>query len=235
MMMFPPRLRIDEGERAWKRHMATGMTALLTGPWKWAPVAAVVGLLWASAHYAELGRGIGALLAGEAGRGDPEVARIQDELDIMPGAEKGIHYPRAAFKDHYLLGELLGGSGEVREIADLEKLSDTMPGVITANMLIRSRGGTLPACGADAWSKDGARVIGPDRCYDENDDPPQGIFNDGTVLKALSDFEDWLRRHPNIGFTVSYVQFVKTVNMMLNAPAGEAPTKLMNLYAIPTG
>jgi hypothetical protein len=234
MMMLPPRLKDHEDERGWAKGLAAWLTAVLTGPWKWAPVAAVVGVLWASAHYAQLGRGIGALLAGEAGRADPEVARIQDEFDIMPGAEKGIHYPRAAFKDHYLLGELLGGSGEVREIADLEKLSDMMPGVITANMLIRSKGGTLPACGADAWSRDGARVIGPDRCYDENEDPPQGIFNDATVLNAVSEFEDWLRGHPNIGFTVSYVQFVKTVNMMLNAPAGEAPTKHMNLYAIPT-
>jgi hypothetical protein len=234
MISFPPRLLNHEDERGWEARLARGMTAVLTGPLKWLPVAAVVGLVWVSAHYAELGRGVGALLAGEAGRGDPEVARIQNEFDIMPGAEKGIHYPRAAFKDHYLLGDLLGGTGEVRPIADLTALSHMMPGVITANILVRSRAGVLPPCGVDAWSDAGVRLISPDRCYDEQEDPPQGIYNNATVLQALSDFEDWLRGHPNIGFTVSYVQFVKTVNMMINTPAGDAPTRHMNLYAIPT-
>jgi len=234
MMMFPPRLRDHEDERGWERWLAGWMARVLTGPWKWAPVAAVLAVVWVSAHYAQLGRGIGALLAGESGRSDPEVARIQDELDIMPGAEKGIHYPRAAFKDHYLLGEVLGGTGEVRPIADLLRLSDMTPGVITANILVRSKAGSLPPCGADAWGTDGERVIGPDRCYDEEADPPQGVFNDATVLAALSDFEERLRRHEHIGFTVSYVQFVKTVNMLLNAPAGEPPTRHVNLYAIPT-
>jgi hypothetical protein len=234
MISFPPRLRDHEDERGWEWGLARRTAALLTGPWKWLPVAAVVAVVWASAHFAQLGRGLGALLAGEAGRSDPEVARIQDEFDIMPGAEKGINYPRAAFKDQYVLGELLGGGGEVRAIADLVRLSSMMPGVITANVLVRSRAGTLPPCGVNAWSEDGERIIGPDRCHDEQEDPPQGVFNDATVLKALSDFEDWLRRHPHVGFTVSYVQFVKTVNMLLNAPAGEPPTGHTNLYAIPT-
>jgi len=122
----------------------------------------------------------------------------------------------------------------VRPISDLVELSRMMPGVITANMVIRSKTGTLPSCGLDAWNEEGERVIGPDRCYDDQEDPQQGIFNDATVLKALSDFEEWMRGHPNIGFTASYVQFVKTVNMMLNAPAGEEPMEHMNLYAIPT-
>jgi predicted RND superfamily exporter protein len=234
MVIFPPRLRNHEDERWWENRMASGIAGLLTGPWKWLPVALVIGLLWVSAHYAELGRGIEGLLAGEAGRGNPEIARIQDEIDIMPGVEKGIHYPRAAFKDRYLLGNLLGESGEVRPIADLVSLSNMMPGVITANIVVRSKAGTLPPCNLEAWNAEGERVIGPDRCYDEQEDPPQGIFNDATVLQALSEFEDWLRRHPNIGFTASYVQFVKTVNMMLNAPTGADPMRHVNLYAIPT-
>lgn len=233
MISFPPKLRDHDDERRWENRLASGLTRLLTGPGKWVPVAIVIGVLWTAAHYAELGRGVSALLAGEAGREDPEVARIQDEFDLMPGVEKGIHYPRAAFKDDYLLGKLLG-DGEVRPIADLEALSTMMPGVITANLVVRSRSGTLPRCGVDAWDETGRRVIGPDRCFDEQQDPPQGIFNDAEVLNALSEFEDWLRRHPNIGYTVSYVQFVKTLNMMLNAPVGADPMHHANLYAVPT-
>jgi len=229
---LPPDLRNHEDERAWEQRMGSSLARLLTGPFKWIPVAVVIGILWLSAHYAELGRGIDALMAGEAGRSDPEVARIQDEFDIMPGAEKGIHYPRAAFKDEYLLGKILG-DGKVRQIHDLEQFSAMMPGAITANLVIRSRTGVLPPCGLDSRDADGQRIIGPDQCHDELDDPPQGIFNNPEVLSALSDFEDWLRAHPHVGYSTSYVQFVKTINMMLNTPAGEAPMKHMNLFAIP--
>lgn len=234
MASFPPHIQADERERAWESGMARAITAMLVGWWKWLPLAIVTAIIVASAYYTELPRGISAMLAGTAGRADPEVARIQDEYDVMPGVEKGIHYPRAAFKDHYLLGELLHGDGTVRPIADLNRLSSMMPGVISANLVIRSRAGTLPACGIDAWNTDGARVIGPDRCFDDQEDTAQGVLNDAQVLAALSDFEDWLRSRPEIGFTTSYIQFVKTLNMMLNAPAGEPPTRHTNLYAIPT-
>ncbi|MCU7795586.1 MAG: MMPL family transporter [Candidatus Thiodiazotropha sp. (ex Myrtea spinifera)] len=234
MAVFPPKIKQREYERQWESRVASGITNLITGPFKWVPVVTAI-LVWtASAYYAEVGQGFSALMAGEAGRDDPEVARIQDEFDIMPGVEKGIHYPRAAFKDHYILGELLGRGGEVRPIADLETLSRLMPGVITANLLIRSKAGTLPPCGLDAWDRVGNRLLGPDQCYDEQDDPPQGIYNNAKVLSALSTFEDWLRAHPNIGYTISYVQFVKTLNMILNAPPMESPLAHMNLYAIPT-
>ena len=234
MSIRPPKLHDHEDERRWEARLAASITKMLTGRLKWIPIAVVVGVLWLSAHYAELGRGISAIVAGEAGRKDPEIARIQDEFDIMPGAEKGIHYPRAAFKDHYLLGDLFGGNGEVKTIAQLEALSRMMPGVITANMVVRSRAGVLRSCGEDDWDAAGTRITGPDKCFDTMSDPPQGIFNDAAVLNALAEFEDWLRGHPNIGFSISYVQFVKTVNMMLNAPIGEEPTEHMNLFAIPT-
>ncbi len=233
MATFPPKIKEREEQRQWDNTIANGITALLTGRLKWIPLMLVVGILWLSADYADLGRGVGALLAGEEGRNDPEVARIQDEFDIMPGAEKGIHYPRAAFKDHYMLGELFGDSGEVQPISHLTQLSNMMPGVITANMVIRSKAGILPSCGLDAWNEEGERVVGPEQCHDEQDDPPQGIFNDASVLLALSDFEDWLRKHPNIGFTASYVQFIKTLNMILNAPEGEEPLDHLGLYVIP--
>ncbi|MGV6826211.1 MAG: MMPL family transporter, partial [bacterium] len=234
MVTMPPKISGQEGERGWESWLGNKLTALLTGPWKWLPVAAVIAVLWVSAHYAELGRGVSAVLAGEAGRSDPEVARIQDEFDIMPGAEKGINYPRAAFKDHYLLGEWFGESGEVTAIADIEKLSSMMPGVITANLLVRSRAGALPPCGLDSRDQDWNRIIGPDECFDELEDPPQGIYNDVEVLHALSELERWLRNHPNIGYTASYIQFVKTINMMLNTPGGQEPMQHMNLYAVPT-
>ncbi len=237
MTLIPPHLGDNEQERGWARAMGRGTTTMLTGRWKWLPVAAVIGLMWTSAHYAELGRGVSAIWAGEAGRDDPEVARIQDEFDIMPGAEKGINYPRAAYKDHYLLGDLMdkdGHGGEVQPIANLMRLSEMMPGVITANIIVRAKNPAPPPCGLDAWSEEGERLIGPEDCYDDQEDPATGIFNDAEVLNALSDFEDWLRKHPHVGYSVSYVQFIKTVNMMLNAPQGDAPQKHMNLYAVPT-
>jgi predicted RND superfamily exporter protein len=233
MVSFPPKQPEKAYQRDWERRLAHHMTRLLTGPGKWLPVMVVI-LIWMGAAYlTELNRGLGALMAGEAGRDDPEVARIQDEFDIMPGIEKGIHYPRAAYKDHYLLGELIGQGGEVAVITQLKALAQMMPGVITANIIIRSKQGSLPPCGLEAWNSRGERVVGPDQCYDEMTDPPQGIFNRVEVLRALSDFEDWLRAHPHIGFTTSYVQFVKTMNMVFNTPEGQSPTAHMNLYAIP--
>ncbi|MES9943149.1 MAG: MMPL family transporter [Candidatus Thiodiazotropha sp. 6PLUC2] len=233
MVSFPPKLHDRKHERGWERRLARGLSGILTGPSKWIPVAAVIVIWLGSAWMTGLAEGFSALMAGEAGRDDPEVARIQDEFDIMPGVEKGIHYPRAAYKDYYLLGELLGEGGEVEAISDLQALSKMMPGVITANMVIRSKVGALPPCGLEAWNEFGVRVIGPEQCYDEMLDPPQGIFNNVEVVQALSAFEDWLRAHPHIGYTTSYVQFVKTLNMMLNAPVGTLPMAHMNLYAIP--
>jgi predicted RND superfamily exporter protein len=86
----------------------------------------------------------------------------------------------------------------------------------------------------EAWDELGRRVIGPDQCFDEQEDPPQGIFNDAQVLAALSRFEDWLRAHPNIGYTLSYIQFIKTLNLILNAPPMDPPLAHMYLYDIPT-
>ncbi len=233
LMIAPPKVHDHEDERKWEGFVGTHLANMLTSRLKWIPLAIIIGIIWLSVHYAELGRGIEAMMAGDAGRHDVEVARIQDEFDIMPGVEKGIHYPRAAFKDHYALGELFG-DGEVRPIADLENLSRMMPGAITANIIIRSRQDILPRCGPDARNDEDERVIGPDQCYDELEDPAQGVFNDAEVLGALSDFEDWLRAHEHIGFTSSYVQFLKTLNMVLNTPAGEPPMQHTNLYAIPT-
>ena len=232
MMILPPKVKDHEDERGWEQVLGRNLSGLLTGPLKWIPLLVVIGIIWLSAHYAQLGRGLDAIFAGEAGRSDPEVARIQDEFDIMPGVEKGIHYPRAAFKESYLLGELFS-DGKVRPIADLNALSDMMPGAITANIIVRSKQPALPACGEDARNDKDERIIGPDLCHDELEDPPQGIYNDAGALKALANFEDWLRSHPHIGFSASYVQFIKTLNMMLNAPAGEAPMDHINLYAIP--
>ncbi len=234
MIVFSPNIQHALDERSWERRLAGGMTRLITGPWKWVPVVMVIAVWSVSAYYTEVVRGFTAVMSGPSGRDDPEVVRIQDEFDIMPGVEKGIHYPRAAFKDHYLLGELLGRGGEVKPIADLERLSEQMPGVITANLLIRSKVGALPPCGLDAWDRLGRRVIGPDQCFDEQEDPPQGVFNNAEVLEALSKFEDWLRAHPHIGYTISYVQFVKTLNMILNAPPLDPPLAHLNLFAIPS-
>lgn len=234
MIQFPPNLKNHSDEREWESKLGVAVRRMLTSRWKIIPSAFVAIVITVAIHYTGMIEGVSALMAGEEGRSDPEVARIQDEWDLLPGVEKGINYPRAAFKDHYMLGEWLTGNGEVRPIRDLNELSKKMPGVITANFVVRSIAGTLPKCGLDAWDDDGERVIGPDQCFDEQEDPQQGIFNDAEVLAVLSEFEDWLRSQPYVGYTASYVQFIKTMNMILNAPETEQPMDHMNLYAIPT-
>ena len=90
MVTLPPKLRDHEDERRWENRLAGGITLMLTGPLKWIPVAAVVGILWLSAHYAELGRGIlvTSALVEESGE---VVARIEGRhhLDGTAGDTKG--------------------------------------------------------------------------------------------------------------------------------------------------
>ena len=60
-------------------------------------------------------------------------------------------------------------------------------------------------------------------CWDEDEDSPQGAFNNAEVQAAIEKTEDWMRSHPNIGFTGSYIQFMKIVNMLMMTPPGQEP------------
>ncbi|WPE17190.1 MMPL family transporter [Candidatus Thioglobus autotrophicus] len=126
----------------------------------------------------------------------------------MPGVEVGINYSRAAFK--------YDSDANI----DLRRLGEVMPGVISVNIPIKGKVANfpmLPAC-----SYDGSQAPGTP-CWDEDEDAPQGAFNNAEVMAAIEKTEDWMRSHPNIGFTGSYIQFLKIVNMLMMTPEGQEP------------
>jgi len=126
----------------------------------------------------------------------------------MPGVEVGINYSRAAFK--------YDSDANI----DLRRLGEVMPGVISVNIPIKGKAEhfpMLPACEYDGSQEPGTK------CWDEDEDAPQGAFNHAEVQAAIEKTEDWMRSHPNIGFTGSYIQFMKIVNMLMMTPEGQEP------------
>jgi len=136
-------------------------------------------------------------------------ARILDGTreDLMPGVEKGINYARAAFKAH---------SGTWQ---DLLRLNEVMPGVISVTVPIRGKAPLKPEC----LDEDDDGNLLPPGCHDPDSMGAQGVFNDADVMADVEKLEDWLRAHPYVGFTGSYVQFLKEVNMLLAAEPGDKP------------
>jgi len=126
----------------------------------------------------------------------------------MPGVEVGINYSRAAFK--------YDSDANI----DLRRLGEVMPGVISVNIPIKGKVANFPMLPACEY--DGSQAPGTP-CWDEDEDDPQGAFNNADVMAAIEKTEDWMRAHPNIGFTGSYIQFLKIVNMLMMTPEGEEP------------
>ena len=133
--------------------------------------------------------------------------------DLMPGVEKGINYSRAAFKE------------SSQTIQDLNRLGEVMPGVISVNIPFTSREPMAVLCN-DVDADDNPL---PKGCWDEETKGAQGIMNDAEVLSAIEKMETWMRSHPNIGFTGSYVQYIRLVNMLLSSKKGDN----MELFHVP--
>lgn len=130
------------------------------------------------------------------------------EVSAMPGVEVGINYSRAAFK--------YDSDANI----DLRRLGEVMPGVISVNIPIKGKVEHFPMLPACMY--DGSQA--PDaKCWDEDEDLAQGAFNNAEVMAAIEKTEDWMRSHPNIGFTGSYIQFLKIVNMLMMTPEGQEP------------
>ncbi|MCU7797399.1 MAG: MMPL family transporter [Candidatus Thiodiazotropha sp. (ex Semelilucina semeliformis)] len=235
MMTFPcNKAEMGEGhENAWESKVGGVISGMLTGPGKFIPIAIVLVIIAWSTYYTEIGRGVSSLMAGEAGRDDPEVARIQDEFDIMPGAEKGINYSRAAFKEKSIT------------IQHIERLNQIMPGVISVSIPIRGKEPVPELCVETYFPEDIYDIEDPDEkalqcqkakkelgCWDPDPCGAQGIFNQAEVLADIEALEEWMRAHPFIGFTGSYAQYIRLVNMLLTAEPGEQPD-IKDLY-IPT-
>ncbi len=182
-----------------EKFFARKSTGMLTGPLKWIPIVIVLVIVGWSIKETRILEGTTA--------------------DLMPGVEKGINYPRAAFKERSIT------------IQDLNRLGEVMPGVISVNLTFTSREPMSKEC-VDDYFPDSIYDI-TDRsekaqqcknyeqtmsCWDSEACGARGIMNNAEVLSAIEKMEDWMRAHPYIGFTGSYIQYVKLVNMLLVSP-----------------
>ncbi len=136
--------------------------------------------------------------------------------DLMPGVEKGINYSRAAFKESSIV------------VKDINRLGKVMPGVISVNIPFTSREPLAPICDDE---DDNGNLL-PKGCWDEETKGAQGIMNDAEVMGAIEKLEAWMRTQPDIGFTGSYVQYIRLVNMLLSSKGGSGND--MSLFHVPT-
>jgi hypothetical protein len=216
MISFPyPQTEVisEEQERGWEIKAGGFMSRLVSGPGKWLPIGFVAVVMGASVYYTKIYEG--------------------SLHDLMPGVEKGIDYSRAAFKQRS------------ETIQHLLKLNQIMPGVISVTIPIRGKTPIIPTCVKTPFPESlydienkqermaQCRKYQSDlKCWDPDPCGAQGVFNDPEVLGDMEQMENWMRRHPSIGFTGSYVQYVRLVNMLLTAEPGEKP--LLRDLRIPT-
>jgi len=225
LTVFPPSqesCQSMEGH-SWEKSVGGFITRLITGPGKWIPVGIVLVIMAVSVHYTNLYNW----------QGDPEAqVKLEQEGDIMPGVEKGINYARAAFK----------GSSDTWK--DLVKLNEIMPGVISVAIPIRGKEPNAPGC-IDEYYPDEifdiedpvvkaaecAKLKKSMGCWDAEPCGAQGVFNETDLHTDIEKFETWLRDHEFVGYTGSYTQYIRLVNMLLAAETGES-TKISDL-AVP--
>ncbi|WP_456417886.1 efflux RND transporter permease subunit [Thiolapillus sp.] len=214
---FPPSAAsCKAGGHKWETQVGGFLTKVVMGPGKWAPIAFIVLVMGASVYYTNLMNW----------KGDPQAAvKLAEEGDIMPGVEKGINYARAAFK----------GSSDIWK--DLVKLNEIMPGVISVSIPIRGKEPVLPDCSEDQLFPEEiydiedvnerhaicTREKTAKGCWDAEACGAQGVFNQADVLADIEAMENWMRKHEFIGYTGSYAQYVRLVNMLLSAEPGVKP------------
>lgn len=222
LTVFPPSqesCQAHEGH-GWEVGVGGFLTRLITGPGKWVPIGVILLVTAGSVYFTNLMNW----------QGNPEdEVKLVEENDYMPGVEKGINYARAAFK----------GSSDTW--IDLVHLNKIMPGVISVAVPIRGKEANLDGCldeyfpdeiydiedpleKTEACDKAKARL----GCWDEEACGAQGVFNAVELHTDLEKMENWMRDHEFIGYTGSYTQYVRLVNMLLTAEPGE-PTKLSDL------
>ncbi len=202
-----------ELERGWETKVGGFISGLLAGPGKWLPIGFVALIVGVSTYYS-------GILNGTSD-------------DLMPGVEKGINYSRAAFKEQSIT------------IQQLERLNEIMPGVISVTVPIRGKEPVTETCVDEPFPEElfdiedmGERLVQCDKykaklgCWDPDPCGAQGIFNQADVLADIEAMEEWMRAHEFIGFTGSYAQYIRLVNMLLTAEPGSKPD-IKDLY-IPT-
>ncbi|MBL3601158.1 MAG: MMPL family transporter [gamma proteobacterium endosymbiont of Lamellibrachia anaximandri] len=202
-----------ELERGWETKVGGLISGLLAGPGKWLPIGFVALIIGVSTYYSGIINGT--------------------SEDLMPGVEKGINYSRAAFKEQSIT------------IQQLERLNEIMPGVISVTVPIRGKEPVAETCVEEPFPEElfdiedmGERLAQCDKykeklgCWDPDPCGAQGIFNQADVLADIEAMEEWMRAHEFIGFTGSYAQYIRLVNMLLTAEPGTKPD-IKDLY-IPT-
>ncbi len=213
------------GGHTWEATVGGWLTRIVTTPLKWAPIAVILAMMGVSFYYTNFMNW----------KGDPAAAKkLAEEGDIMPGVEKGINYARAAFK----------GSSEVWK--ELVQLNQVMPGVISVSIPIRGKEPVAPECeGGNLFPDEVYDIEDPKEkkarcaaekkargCWDSEACGAQGVFNDADVLADMEKMENWMRAQKFIGYTGSYAQYVRLVNMLLMAEPGTKPN--VKDLAIPT-
>ena len=214
---FPPTsAHCAAGGHKWEASVGGFLTKVVMGPGKWVPIAFIIAVMGVSVYYTNIMNW----------KGDPAAAvKLAEEGDIMPGVEKGINYARAAFK----------GSSDIWK--DLVKLNKIMPGVISVSIPIRGKSKTLEECSEDKLfpeeiydiedPKEKTQVCAAEAkarsCWDPEPCGAQGVFNDAEVLADMESMEQWMRANKFIGYTGSYAQYVRLVNMLMSAEPGEKP------------
>ncbi len=216
MISFPcsqESILAGESERSWETKVGSLLGGMVSGPGKWIPIGFVAVLIAVSTYYTK--------------------AYAPTADDLMPGVEKGIDYSRAAFKE------------TSTTIEHLLKLNQIMPGVISVTVPIRGKEAVTPVC-TEAYFPDeiydiedpaeklaqcnkSKQALG---CWDPDACGAQGVFNDAELLADIEAMENWMRQHPSIGFTGSYAQYIRLVNMLLSAEPGTQPD--LKDLAIPT-
>ncbi len=216
MITFPcsqAAVQEEEAERSWETKVGGLLGGMVSGPGKWIPIGFVAVVAAVSTYYTK--------------------AYAPTADDLMPGVEKGIDYSRAAFK------------GSSVTIEQLLKLNQIMPGVISVTVPIRGKQAITPPC-MEAYFPDeiydiedpaerltqcnlSKQALG---CWDPDACGAQGVFNEAEVLADIEAMENWMRQHPSIGFTGSYSQYIRLVNMLLTAEPGTQPD--LKDLAIPT-
>ncbi len=202
-----------ELERGWETKVGSFISGLLAGPGKWLPIGFVALIIGVSTYYSGIINGT--------------------SEDLMPGVEKGINYSRAAFKEQSVT------------IQQLERLNEIMPGVISVTVPIRGKEPVAETCVDEPFPEElfdiedmGERLAQCDKyktklgCWDPDPCGAQGIFNQADVLADIEAMEEWMRAHEFIGFTGSYAQYIRLINMLLTAEPGTKPD-IKDLY-IPT-
>ncbi|PVV23887.1 MAG: transporter, partial [gamma proteobacterium symbiont of Ctena orbiculata] len=124
-------------------------------------------------------------------------------------------------------------------------LNKIMPGVISVSIPIRGKEPVQELCVDTYFPEEIYDIEDPLEkvaacekaklelaCWDPDPCGAQGIFNEADVLADIEAMEEWMRAHPFIGFTGSYAQYIRLVNMLLTAEPGEQPD-IADLY-IPT-